>query len=136
MTSIHKLAPLALVVVALAGCSQQPESTPAPTPAPVADKAPTAPAPAAKEEAAPETAATAKPVTLSAEEIAEIKKLPPDEVDVALKQLVCPFSGENLGSMGKPFKITVENQTFYLCCGGCEKDVRKDPAAVVAKLKK
>jgi YHS domain-containing protein len=55
---------------------------------------------------------------------------------VALKQLVCPVSDEHLGSMGTPLKVTAEGQTFYICCKGCNKDVKDDPAAVVAKLKK
>jgi YHS domain-containing protein len=81
-------------------------------------------------------AADAAPAALSSEEVAEVKKLPGGESELALKQKVCPVSGENLGSMGVPLKITAEGQTFYLCCGGCKKEVTADPAAVVAKLKK
>jgi serine/threonine protein kinase len=75
-------------------------------------------------------------VPLDPDEVAEIRKLPPDEAERALKQRACPVSGENLGSMGVPVKVTAAGRTFYLCCKGCNKDVQEDPAAVVAKLKK
>jgi len=90
------------------------------------------PTPATK----PDDKGAAAAVTLSGEEVAEIKKLPAGEAESALKQLVCPVSGENLGAMGMPVKVTAAGQTFYLCCKGCSKDVADDPAAVVAKLRK
>jgi hypothetical protein len=72
---------------------------------------------------------------LTPDEIAEIKKLPAAEQEQALKQAVCPVSGHHLGGeMGKPIKVTAEGRTFFLCCEGCEPDVKKDPKAVIAKL--
>ena len=56
-------------------------------------------------------------MTLGADELAEIKKLPADEQAVALKQIVCPVSGEHLGSMGVPLKVTAEGKTFSLLQG-------------------
>ena len=44
------------------------------------------------------------------------------------------MSGDHLGSMGTPFKITAEGRTFYLCCDGCEDKVKEDPKGVLAKL--
>ncbi len=76
------------------------------------------------------------PVKLTDAEIARIQTLPAAEQDLALKQAVCPVSGEHLGNMGKPFKITAEGRTFYLCCKSCEDDVKADPKAVIAKLDK
>ena len=76
------------------------------------------------------------PVKLTDAEVARIKTLPAAEQDLALKQAVCPVSGEHLGNMGKPFKITAEGRTFYLCCKSCEDDVKADPKAVIAKLDK
>jgi YHS domain-containing protein len=78
----------------------------------------------------------ASAVSLTAEEVAAIKKLPAGESELALKQFACPVSGEHLGAMDVPVKVTAAGQTFYLCCKGCIKDVKDDPAAVVAKLKK
>jgi len=76
------------------------------------------------------------PVKLTDAEIARIKTLPAAEQDLALKQAVCPVSGEHLGNMGAPFKIAAEGRTFYLCCKSCEDDVKADPKAVIAKLDK
>jgi hypothetical protein len=77
-----------------------------------------------------------KAVTLAGPEVANIKKLPADEQDAALKQLVCPVSGEHLGSMGVPVKVSAEDRTFYLCCKSCQDDVKSDPKGVIAKLDK
>jgi YHS domain-containing protein len=73
---------------------------------------------------------------LKPDEIAEIKKLPAAEQDQALKQAVCPVSGEHLGEMGKPYKVSAEGRTFFLCCDNCEKEVKSNPKAVIAKLDK
>jgi hypothetical protein len=75
-------------------------------------------------------------VKLTDEEQAAIKELPAAEQPVALAQAVCPVSTENLGSMGKPLKVTAEGRTFYLCCKNCEKELKANPKAVIAKLDK
>ena len=54
---------------------------------------------------------------------------------LAEKQKVCPVSGERLGAMGKPVKISVKGQTVFLCCAGCEAPIKKDPDKYLAKLK-
>jgi hypothetical protein len=97
--------------------------------------APKEDAPPKKDEDKKADASPAKE-TLSAEELAEIQKLPASEKEIALAQIVCPVSGEHLGSMGKPIKQTAEGKTFLICCKGCTEDIAKDPKAVVAKLNK
>ena len=59
-----------------------------------------------------------------------------DEADrkLAEKQKFCPVSGELLGSMGKPYKIKVKNRELFLCCDGCEDEVKKDPEKYLKKL--
>lgn len=47
----------------------------------------------------------------------------------------CVVSGEELGSMGKPFVVTHEGTAVKLCCSGCEKDFMKDPAKYVKMVK-
>lgn len=86
----------------------------------------------APKEEAPKTAA----VTLSDEELAEVKKLPENEQALAIAQGVCMVSGEHLGSMGMPFKVEHDGKTAYLCCKGCKKDFDADPAGMMAKLAK
>ncbi len=53
---------------------------------------------------------------------------------LAVKQKLCPVSDEPLGSMGKPVKMEIKGRTVFLCCGGCEEDLKKDPDKYLAKL--
>lgn len=101
------------------------------------------PSPDAKPEATAAAAATGAKPAPAATAAVKPDKLPAglaelSEADraLALKQKVCPVSGEPLGSMGKPFKVTVKGQTFFLCCDGCQDDLKKDPDKYLAKLKK
>ena len=64
-----------------------------------------------------------------------LAKLSPEDRALAEKQKVCPVSGERLGAMDKPVKITVKGQTVFLCCAGCENAIKKDPDKYLAKLK-
>jgi YHS domain-containing protein len=89
-----------------------------------------------KTDSKPETKTGAAAAKLTPEEITEIKKLPAADQDLALKQVICPVSDHHLGSMEKPIKVTAEGRTFFLCCEGCEPDLKKDPKAVIAKLDK
>ncbi|MDB5350454.1 MAG: hypothetical protein JWN86_1701 [Planctomycetota bacterium] len=81
-------------------------------------------------------------ITLTAEEIAGIKKLPEADQAAALAQKICPVQEDedgkpnHLGAMGKPFKKVVKGKTVYLCCGGCAEDLEKDPDKYLAKLAK
>jgi hypothetical protein len=74
--------------------------------------------------------------SFTAKQLAAIKQLPEAEQAVAIKQLVCPVNGGPLGAMGKPYKVTAEGRSFYLCCDGCEDEVKADPKAIIAKLDK
>ncbi len=46
----------------------------------------------------------------------------------------CLISGEDLGSMGEPVELLYGTRLVRLCCKGCVKGFRKDPAAFIAKL--
>ncbi len=92
-------------------------------------------APKAGEETKAE-APQAAAVKLTDEELAEVKKLPEADQALALAQGVCPISGEHLGSMGPPLKVTADGKTAFLCCKGCKADFDADPAAAIAKLNK
>jgi YHS domain-containing protein len=52
----------------------------------------------------------------------------------ALAQKICPVSGEKLGEMGTPFKVTVKGRDIFLCCPNCKDDLLKDPDKYLAKL--
>jgi YHS domain-containing protein len=64
-----------------------------------------------------------------------LAELSPEDRAAAEKQRVCPVTGEVLGSMGKPYKISVKGQTVFLCCSGCEEEIRNDPDKFLAKIK-
>jgi YHS domain-containing protein len=62
------------------------------------------------------------------------KEPPAEDRTLALRQRTCPVSGELLGSMGAPYKATVEGQTVFLCCQGCEPQLLEEPQKYLAKL--
>lgn len=53
--------------------------------------------------------------------------LSPADRELAERQKTCPVSGEALGSMGTPVKVTVEGRDVFLCCAGCEGELRSNP---------
>jgi hypothetical protein len=108
---------------------------PSGTPTTPADGAAPAPGDAPKAADAPKSADAGSAV-LTTEEIAEIKKLPEAEQALAFAQKVCPVSGEHLGEMGTPVKVTAGDQIAFLCCKSCMPEFNKDPQGTLAKLKK
>lgn len=48
----------------------------------------------------------------------------------------CVVSDEDLGSMGEPVEMLYGTRLVRLCCKGCVKGFKKDPAAFIAKLDK
>jgi membrane fusion protein, copper/silver efflux system len=58
---------------------------------------------------------------------ANLAKLPPEDQKLAAQQKICPITGLQLGSMGVPVKITLKEQTVFLCCPGCVEQSKKDP---------
>jgi YHS domain-containing protein len=46
----------------------------------------------------------------------------------------CVVGGDKLGAMGKPYDHVHEGRLVRLCCKGCLKDFKKDPASYVKKL--
>lgn len=120
----------ALLVTAVSGCADKADKSNAPAATPSASNS-------TGNEASAKAASTAAKPTLNAEEKAEIAKLTEKkDQDAALAQAICPVSGENLGAMGVPIKVSAEGKDAYLCCKGCVKDFEKDPKAVFAKLAK
>lgn len=47
----------------------------------------------------------------------------------------CPVSGEKIGEMGKPIKVTHDGTDVYLCCKSCVKDFNKDPGKYTKVVK-
>ncbi len=70
----------------------------------------------------------------SAKELGNLEKLPAEDRSLAMAQKVCPITGAKLGSMGKPYKMTVDGRTLFLCCPACESKVKQDPQAALRKI--
>ena len=57
----------------------------------------------------------------------QIDRLPEGDRELAAAQAVCPVTGEPLGSMGVPVKVTIQGHTVFLCCQGCVAEVETHP---------
>ncbi len=49
-----------------------------------------------------------------------------------IQNKICPVMGEPLGAMGDPVPVTVGGETLFVCCRGCVKKVKADPAKYFA----
>ena len=76
-----------------------------------------APSPATKSSTPPTGASTAKIE-------AAMAKLTDADRETAMAQRVCPVTGEALGSMGKPIKVTQGDRQLFVCCTGCEEEAK------------
>ncbi len=65
-----------------------------------------------------------------------LAELSVEDRELAKKQRICPVSGELLGAMGKPIKTTVKGKTVFLCCEGCEKQLKENPDKYLAKTQR
>jgi len=63
-----------------------------------------------------------------------LAQLSPADRALAEQQEVCPVSGDPLGAMGTPYKVTVQGRDVLLCCEGCEAAIKEDPDKYLAKL--
>lgn len=66
----------------------------------------------------------------------ELAKLSPMDATSAMKQHICPVSGEMLGAMGAPIKVDVDGQQVWICCEGCRQQLLESPNKFLAKLEK
>ena len=66
---------------------------------------------------------------------AALAQLSPEDRAAAEQQKICPVTGEPLGSMGKPIKVTVKGQEVFLCCEACRERSEAEPDKYLAKLK-
>lgn len=52
----------------------------------------------------------------------------------AEQQHMCPVSGEMLGTMGVPEKVTVNGQDVWICCPSCREPLENDPEKYLSEL--
>jgi hypothetical protein len=65
---------------------------------------------------------------------ATLAKLSVDDRALAEKQKICPVSGELLGTMGPPKKVSVAGHDVFICCEGCEESLTSEPVKFLAKI--
>jgi Cu(I)/Ag(I) efflux system membrane fusion protein len=89
----------------------------------------------------PQTPPQAKPAAAPAatsastdDKLPGLAELSEADRKAAERQKICPVTGERLGSMGKPYKITVKGREIFLCCDGCKEAIEKDPDKYLKKL--
>lgn len=62
-----------------------------------------------------------------------LAKIPMKERMAIEAQKYCAIANTSfLGSMGAPIKLEIEGKSVYLCCGGCTKKAKANPAATLA----
>ena len=66
----------------------------------------------------------------------DLAALSDEDRQLVLAQKVCPVSGEPLGSMGKPLKVTVDGRHLFICCKGCEDSAKEKFDEYYANLEK
>ncbi len=113
-------------LLAAGGCGRPAVREPAPSSPPAATGEQTPSVPENASAAGGDKAATTE----------GLKELSAEDRAAAEKQRICPVSGDLLGEMGKPYKITVQGRTVFLCCSGCEAQFRRNPEKYFAKMKK
>lgn len=75
-------------------------------------------------------------IYLTQANIAEnLSKLSADDRKLAEAQKVCPMTGDPLGVLGVPEKITLKGQPVLLCCKDCIEKAKADPDKTLAKIK-
>ena len=116
-----------LAVMVMAGCTTSNGKSGGPKPAP-------------QQPAASQQAGTAgKKLDEHADDASvpdDVKKLPAGDRELAIKQKICPVSGQPLGSMGVPGKVLVRGQPVFICCEGCRSPLLAEPDKYLVKLKK
>ena len=57
-----------------------------------------------------------------------------DRVSATTQGYCAVMASEPLGSMGAPFKLSIKDQTIWVCCKGCEKKALANPDQTLAKV--
>jgi hypothetical protein len=63
-----------------------------------------------------------------------LAKLSPEDRALAEKQKICPVGDSQLGSMGPPVKVKVGDRDVFICCAGCEEELKSKPEEYLAKI--
>jgi hypothetical protein len=116
---------LAFFAMAIGGCSNS--AAPTASQKKSSDTSRSSSAAAADEQAQ----ATSDPKVTAA-----LAELSTEDRALAVKQKICPVSGEKLGSMGAPKKVDVKGRAVFICCDGCREQLLAKPDEYLAKIDK
>ena len=68
------------------------------------------------------------------EQASSLAKLSDEDRLSATAQGYCAVASKPLGSMGAPLKLSIKDQTIWVCCNGCEKKALSNPEQTLAKV--
>jgi YHS domain-containing protein len=133
MTNLNRLSAIlaCTLMIGVVGCKPKPIAAPSGEPK-AADGPLLAPPQQPSAPAAPQ--AESGDTTDPAKVKANLASLSTEDRALAEKQKICPVSGEALGTMGAPKKISVAGHDVFICCQGCEKELTGEPEKYLAKL--
>ena len=63
-----------------------------------------------------------------------LAKLSQEDRELVEAQKLCPISGEPLGGMAVPVKVTIGDQPVFLCCKSCKTEAVGDADKTLAKV--
>ena len=123
---------LCVALIGLAGCGSKhsdksPKATEGPVLAPPTQQG-------AGKSATNDAEQPAENVADAAKIKANFASLSASDRALAEKQKICPVSGEPLGEMGPPKKVSVAGHDVFICCGSCEEPLNKEPDKYLAKI--
>ena len=133
MTNLFKLSAILACMLVFAVVGWKPKPIAAPKAEPKATEGPLlAPPQQPTAPAAPQSDSgdTAEPAKIKA----SLASLSTEDRALAEKQKICPVSGEALGTMGAPTKVSVAGHDVFICCKGCEKELTTEPDKYLTKL--
>jgi hypothetical protein len=134
MVNVDKLSSIlaCMLIMGVVGCKPKPIA--APKTEPKASDGPLLSPPKQQESAPASPKADSSDTSEPAKIKASLALLTTEDRALAEKQKVCPVSGEPLGTMGAPKKISVAGHDVFICCQGCEKELTSEPDKYLAKL--
>lgn len=87
----------------------------------------------------PQSNATIRPTTPEDPQAlinAAFASLNPSDQAIARQQKYCPvLKGSELGVMGTPLRVTIDGETFFVCCKECLPKTQSSPKEVLNRLK-
>jgi len=63
-----------------------------------------------------------------------LAKLSDEDRALAEQQKTCPIGKGALGAMGVPVKLTIKDQSFFICCDHCKASAEKTPDETLEKV--